>query len=67
MNANLPILGLLFVMVSVQAFAQAEAQGTAKTSNSSAEQELIKLSQDKWRSMVERNVEAAVPTPPAAP
>ena len=31
---------------------------TTKTSNSSAEQELIKLSQDKWRWMAERNVEA---------
>jgi uncharacterized protein DUF4440 len=59
MNANLPILGLFFLMTSVQsAYAQAEPQGTAKTSNSSAEQELIKLSQDKWRWMAERNVEA---------
>jgi len=59
MNANLPILGLFLLMTSVQsAFAQAEPQGTAKTSNSSAEQELIKLSQDKWRWMAERNVEA---------
>jgi len=46
-------------MISVQsAFAQAEPQGTPKTSNSSAEQELIKLSQDKWRWMADRNVEA---------
>jgi len=46
-------------MTSVQSvYAQAEPQGTAKTSNSSAEQELIKLSQDKWRWMAERNVEA---------
>jgi hypothetical protein len=59
MNANLPILGLFLLMTSVHsAFAQAEPQGTAKTSNSSAEQELIKLSQDKWRWMAERNVEA---------
>jgi hypothetical protein len=59
MNAALPILGLFLLMTSVQSvYAQAEPQGTAKTSNSSAEQELIKLSQDKWRWMAERNVEA---------
>jgi Domain of unknown function (DUF4440) len=59
MNATLPILGLFLTMVSVQAaFAQAEPHDTAKTSNSTAEQELIKLSQDKWRWMAERNVEA---------
>ncbi len=59
MNATLPILGLFLLMTSVQSvYAQAEPQGTAKTSNSSAEQELIKLSQDKWRWMAERNVEA---------
>ena len=59
MNVNLPILGLFLTMMSVQsAFAQAEPQGGAKTGNSSAEQELIKLSQDKWRWMADRNVEA---------
>ena len=59
MNANLPILGLFLLTISVPlAFAQAEPQGPTKTSNSSAEQELIKLSQDKWRWMAERNVEA---------
>ena len=59
MNATLPILGLFLLMTSVQSvYAQAEPQGTAKTSNSSAEQDLIKLSQDKWRWMAERNVEA---------
>jgi Domain of unknown function (DUF4440) len=59
MNAKLPILGLFLLMMSVtSAFAQAEPQGPAKTSNSSAEQEVIKLSQDKWRWMAERNVEA---------
>jgi Domain of unknown function (DUF4440) len=58
MNANLPVLGLFLVMSVQSAFAQAESQGTAKTSNSSAEQELIKLSRDKWRWMAERNVEA---------
>jgi hypothetical protein len=58
-NASLPILGLFLAMMSVQStFAQAGPQGTAKTSNSSAEQELITLSQDKWRWMAERNVEA---------
>jgi hypothetical protein len=59
MNANLPILGLFLAMMSVQpASPQAGPQGAAKTSNSSAEQELIKLSQDKWRWMAERNVDA---------
>lgn len=59
MNAKLPIRGLFLLMTSVQsAFAQAKPQGTAMTSTSSAEQEMIKLSQDKWRWMAERNVEA---------
>ncbi len=59
MNTRLPILGLFLLLMSVQsAFAQAQPQGPAKTSNSSAEQEVIKLSQDKWRWMAERNVEA---------
>jgi len=59
MHPNLPILGLLLAMTSVQsAFGQAEPQGTAKTGNSNAEQEVIKLSQDKWRWMAERNVDA---------
>ena len=59
MKATLPILGLVLVLMSVQsAFAQAGPQGSSQTNNSSAEQEIIKLSQDKWRWMAERNVEA---------
>jgi len=59
MNATLPTLGLFLVIMSVQsAFAQPGPQGAAKMGNSAAEQELIKLSQDKWRWMAERNVDA---------
>ena len=59
MHVTLPLLGLFLVMMSVQpAFAQAGAPGAAKSGNSSAEQELIKLSQDKWRWMAEKNVDA---------
>jgi hypothetical protein len=59
MKAKLPILGLsLLVMSVLSAFAHAGPQGSSQTNNSSAEQEIIKLSQDKWRWMAERNVEA---------
>ena len=59
MKVTLPVLGLFLVLMSVQsAFAQAGPQGPAKTSNSSAEQEVIALSKDKWQWMAERNVEA---------
>jgi 4-carboxymuconolactone decarboxylase len=40
------------------AFAQAAPQAAAKPSISSAEQELITLSKDKWQWISERNVEA---------
>jgi hypothetical protein len=59
MKAKLPILGLsLLVMGVLSAFAHAGPHGSPQTNNSSAEQEIIKLSQDKWRWMAERNVEA---------
>jgi hypothetical protein len=59
MKPNLPILGIFLFMMCVQsALAQAGPQSPAKTGNSTAEQELITLSKDKWRWMAERNVEA---------
>jgi hypothetical protein len=59
MKVTLPVLGLFLVLMSVQsAFAQAGAQAPAKTGHSSAEQELITLSKEKWQWMAERNVEA---------
>ena len=59
MKVALPILALFLVLMCVQsAFAQAEPQGPGKTSTSSAEQEVITLSKDKWQWMAERNVEA---------
>ena len=59
MNATLPILGICLVMVSVQpAFSQAGAPSAGPSANSSAEQELIKLSKDKWQWMAEKNVDA---------
>jgi len=59
MNAMRTILGLFLVLMAVQpAFAQAGPQAPAKTSLSSAEQEIVTLSKDKWRWMAERNVDA---------
>ena len=59
MKATLPILGsCLLVLSVVSAFAQARPQAPVKTNDSSAEQEVITLSKDKWRWMAERNVEA---------
>jgi hypothetical protein len=59
MKAQSPILGLFLLLMTVQsAFAQAGPQASVKTINSSAEQEVITLSKDKWRWMAERNVEA---------
>ena len=59
MNVALPVVGLFLVLMSVQsASAQAGPQAPAKASNSSAEQELIALSKDKWQWMAERKVEA---------
>ena len=59
MKVTPPVLGLFFVLMGVQsAFAQAGPQGPGKTGNSSAEQEVIALSKDKWQWMAERNVEA---------
>jgi hypothetical protein len=40
------------------AYSQAAAPGAAATSGAKAEQEVIKLSKDKWLWMAERNVEA---------
>ena len=57
-EATLPILGLCLVLMSVQsAFAQAGTR-TRRRRITRAEQEIIKLSKDKWRWMAERNVEA---------
>ena len=59
MKTTLPVLGLFLVLMGAQsAFAQAGPQGPGKTGNSSAEQELIALSKQKWQWMAERNVEA---------
>jgi hypothetical protein len=59
MKAKSPILGLFLLLMTVQsASAQAGPQASVKTNNSSAEQEVITLSKDKWRWMAERNVEA---------
>jgi 4-carboxymuconolactone decarboxylase len=64
MNATLPILGVFLALLSAQpAFAQAAPQGSppqgsSQTNNASAEQEVIKLSKDKWQWMAERNVDA---------
>jgi 4-carboxymuconolactone decarboxylase len=57
-KVTLPILGLFLVLMSVHsAFVYAGPQGSSQTNNSSAEQEVIKLSKDKWQWMAERNVE----------
>jgi hypothetical protein len=59
MKAKRAVLALFLLLVTVQsAFAQAGPQAPGKTSNSSAEQEVIRLSKDKWQWMAERNVEA---------
>ena len=59
MTVTLPMLGiLLFAASAPSAPAQAAPQTPAKTSVSTAEQELITLSKDKWIWMAERNVEA---------
>lgn len=59
MKVTLPVFGLFLVLMSVQAaFAQAGPQATGKMSNSSAEQDVIALSKQKWQWMAERNVEA---------
>jgi hypothetical protein len=59
MRAMLPVFGLCLLVLSVHSvFAQAEPASPAKTISSSAEQELIALSKDKWRWMSERNVDA---------
>ena len=52
-------LGIVLGMISTHpAVAQPASQGQAQTSLSSADQEIIKLSKDKWVWMAERNVEA---------
>jgi hypothetical protein len=59
MKVTLPIFGVFLFTMSVQsALAQAGPQSPAKTSDSTAEQEVTTLSKDKWRWMAERNVEA---------
>jgi hypothetical protein len=59
MKSTLAILGLCILAIGVlPAFGQAAPKAAAKTSGTAAEQDVIKLSQDKWRWMAERNVEA---------
>lgn len=59
MKVTFPALGLFLALMSAQSvFAQAGPQAPGKTSNASAEQEVITLSKDKWQWMAERNVEA---------
>jgi ketosteroid isomerase-like protein len=59
MRAKLPIFGLCLLVMGVQSTLAQTGPGTPpKTSNSSAEQEVITLSKDKWRWMSERNVDA---------
>ena len=59
MKVTPPVLGLFLVLMSVQSvFAEARPQGPGKTSTSSAEQEIITLSKNKWQWMAERNVAA---------
>src|SRR5512141_2171832 len=56
MKAMFPVLGLVLLLASVPSvFAQT---GPAKADSSSAEQELITLSKNKWQWMAERNVAA---------
>ena len=58
MKATVPVVALFFVLMSVQpGFAQAGAQGPGQATGSSAEQEVIALSKQKWQWMAERNVE----------
>jgi hypothetical protein len=59
LNPTLLALGIVLGLVSTHpAVAQPATQGQAQTSLSSAEQEIIQLSKDKWLWMAERNVEA---------
>lgn len=59
MNATLPILALsLVVMSGPSTSGQTTPQSPVKASPSTAEQEVITLSKNKWQWMAERNVEA---------
>jgi hypothetical protein len=58
MKPRRAILGLFLLMMAVPGFGQAGPQAAAKSSDSSAEQEVVTLSKEKWRWMAERNVEA---------
>ena len=59
MQITLLVLGVCFLAMTMQtAAAHAGPESQATTGSSSAEQELITLSKDKWRWMAERNVEA---------
>lgn len=56
---TLPVLAMALVTLYTQpAVAQAAPQAQSQTSISGADQEIIKLSKDKWLWMAERNVEA---------
>jgi hypothetical protein len=58
-KATISILGLFLVLMSVpSAFAPAGPQAPGKTGDSSAEQEVIALSKQKWLWMAERKVDA---------
>lgn len=53
------IFGLLLCITSVQLLhAQANLPGSATTSATKAEQEILQLSKDKWRWMADKNVES---------
>ena len=58
MKPTRSLLGLFLLTMAVPAFGQAPPQAPAKSSDSSAEQEIVTLSKDKWGWMAERNVEA---------
>ena len=54
-----PLLGLCFLIVTVQGPAVAQSQGSsAPASRTNAEQEIVDLSKEKWRWMAERKVDA---------
>ena len=52
------LLGLCFLIVSVQGQAAAQQGNPAPVSRTNAEQEIVNLSKEKWRWMAERKVDA---------
>jgi hypothetical protein len=54
-----PVLGLCFLMASVQGFAaQVQQASPPAASRTNAEQEIVNLSKEKWRWMSERNLDS---------